>query len=88
VALARTPANQIDLDTFFVGSTFEQSPGGRVIPAIIISDWEEENCEVSNVIKFFVAVAYSREQISQTKIKIILPRLFTIRLGPCPLNKS
>ncbi len=40
VAVARTPANPITLDTFFVGSAFNQFQGGWAIPVIIITECE------------------------------------------------
>ena len=39
--VARTPANPIYLETFFVGSAFDQFQGGLSIPAIIITECED-----------------------------------------------
>ena len=53
--VARTPANPIDLETFFVGSAFDQFQGGLSIPAIIITECEDgQNKNDEGAVNFMV----------------------------------
>jgi len=55
VALARTPENSGDFQFFAASPRLEPfGGGGQVIPAIIISDWEEENSKVSMLLNFLL----------------------------------
>ena len=63
--VARTLANPIDLETFFVGSAFHQFQGGLSIPAIIITECEDgQNENDEGAVNFMVKQKGKRMLVS------------------------
>ena len=63
--VARTPANPIDLETFFVGSALDQFQGGLSIPAIIITECEDgQNENDEGAVNFMVKQKGKRMLVS------------------------